>query len=86
MHADNTTVSLTVLTEGAGNVVQCLFLTLFLYSPYIKKGLEQYAISLKTMFSPHVAVLEFKQSDRKWLATVVMQNNMLILYQNLSGI
>jgi len=36
MHADNTTLSLTVFTEGAGNLVQCMSLILFLYSPYIK--------------------------------------------------
>jgi hypothetical protein len=34
VHADNTTLSLNVLTEGAGNVVQYMSLILFLYSPY----------------------------------------------------
>jgi len=80
MHADNTTLLLTVLTESAGNVVQCTSLILFLYSPYeyIGKGLEEYAIGrqpricLKTTFSSHVEILEFKQSDMKWLATVIM--------------
>lgn len=78
MHADNTILSLTVLTEDAGYVVQCMTLILFLYSPYLKKGLEGYAIgrqpriSLKTTFPSHVEVLEFKQSDRKWLETVAM--------------
>jgi len=48
-----------------------MYLLLFLYSLYIKKGLEEYAvgrqprISLKTTFSSHVEVLEFKYSDRK---------------------